>query len=72
MSRYELRDVVLGEPAPGTFAADIPDGLPVDEEPDRSSGPVNIPAEVASRLARRVADDARSAVRSVLDVLRGG
>lgn len=72
LSRYELRDVVLGEPAAGTFVADIPDGLRVDEGGHPRPGPVNVPVEVASRLARRVADDARSAVRSVLDVLRGG
>ena len=72
VSRYELRDVAVGEPAAGTFVADIPDGLRVDEGGHPRPGPVNVPVEVASRMARRVADDARSAVRSVLDVLRGG
>jgi hypothetical protein len=69
VSRYELRDVALGEQ--GDFRADIGEGMRVAEEPDdEPPGPVNIPAQVASLLARQAARDARSAVRSVLGGLR--
>jgi X-X-X-Leu-X-X-Gly heptad repeat protein len=69
VSRYELRDVALGEQ--GDFRADIGEGMRVEEEPDdEPPGPVNIPARVASLLARQAARDARSAVRSVLGGLR--
>lgn len=64
VSRYELRDVVLGEQ--GDFRPDIPEGVRVEEEPDdEPSGPVNVPARVASLIARQAARDARSALRSV-------
>jgi hypothetical protein len=72
VSRYELRDVAVGEP--DDFRADIPAGLRVvddPEEPSEPPGPVNIPAKVASLIARQAAKDARSAVRNVLDALRG-
>ena len=70
VSRYELRDVAVGEP--GDFRADIPPGMRVVEEPDdEPSGPVNIPAKVASIIARQAAKEARSAVRSVLGAIRG-
>ena len=72
VSRYELRDVAVGEP--GDFQADIPAGMRVVDDPDEPSeppGPVNIPAKVASLIARQAAKDARSAVRNVLDALRG-
>lgn len=69
VSRYELRDVVLGEQ--GDFRADIPDGVRVEEEPDdESPGPVNIPARMASLIARQAARDARSAFKSMLGGLR--
>jgi hypothetical protein len=69
VSRYELRDVVLGEQ--GDFRADIGEGTRVEEEPDdEPRGPASIPAQVASIIARQAARDARSAVRSVLDGLR--
>jgi hypothetical protein len=69
VSRYELRDVALGEQ--GDFQADIGEGMRVEEEPDdEPPGPVNIPARVVSLLARQAARDARSAVRSVLGGLR--
>ena len=69
VSRYELRDVVLGEQ--GDFRADIPEGVRVEEEQDdEPSGPVNIPARVASLIARQAARDARSAFKSVLGGLR--
>jgi hypothetical protein len=69
VSRYELRDVVLGEQ--GDFRADIPDGVRVEEVPgDEPPGPVNIPARMASLIARQAARDARSAVRNVLSGLR--
>jgi len=69
VSRYELRDVTLGEQ--GDFRADIPEGMRVAEEPDdEAPGTVNIPARVASLLARQAARDARSAVRNVLGGLR--
>jgi len=64
VSRYELRDVVPGEQ--GDFRADLPEGVRVVEEPDdETPGPVNVPARVASLIARQAARDARSAVRSV-------
>ncbi len=69
VSRYELRDIVLGEQ--GDFRADIPEGVRVEEEQvDEPSGPVNIPAHVASLIARQAARDARSAFKSVLGGLR--
>ena len=69
VSRYELRDVVVGEQ--GDFRADIPEGVRVEEEQDdEPSGPVNIPARVASLIARQAARDARSAFKSVLGGLR--
>ena len=69
MSRYELRDVVLGEQ--GDFGADIPDGVRVEEEPeDEPPGPVNMPARMASLIARQTARDARSAFKSVFGGLR--
>jgi hypothetical protein len=56
--------VVLGEQ--GDFRADIPEGVRVAEEPDdEPPGPVNVPARVASLIARQAARDARSALRSV-------
>ncbi len=72
VSRCELRDVAVGEP--GDFQADIPAGVRIVDDPDEPSeppGPVNIPAKVASLIARQAAKDARSAVRNVLDALRG-
>jgi hypothetical protein len=69
VSRYELRDVVLGEQ--GDFRADIGAGVRVEEEPDdEPPGPVNVPVRVASLIARQAARDARSAVKSVLGGLR--
>jgi hypothetical protein len=62
VSRYELRDVVVGS----DIRIDIPEGVRMTEEPDdEPSGPVNIPARVASLLARQAARDARSAFRNV-------
>ena len=61
--RYELRDVTTGPLDPGVFQPDIPPGMRVTDESD---GPVR-PADVASVIAR----EARSAVRNLLDVLRG-
>jgi hypothetical protein len=69
VSRYELRDVVLGEQ--GDFRADIGDGVRVEEEPDdEQPGPVNVPVRVASLIGRQAAREARSAVKSVLGGLR--
>ncbi len=69
VSRYELRDIAVGEP--GDFRADIPDGMRVVDDPDdEPPGPVN-PAKVASLIARQAAKDARSAVRNVLGAIRG-
>ena len=69
VSRYELRDVVLGEQ--GDFRADIGEGTRVEEEPaDEPPGPASIPAQVAGLIARQAARDARSAVKSVLGGLR--
>jgi hypothetical protein len=69
VSRYELRDVVLGEQ--GDFRADIGEGARVEEEPDdEPPGPASIPAQVAGLIARQAARDARSAVKSVLGSLR--
>ena len=69
VSRYELRDVVLGEQ--GDFRVDIGEGVRVQEEPDdEPPGPVNVPVRVASLIARQAARDARSAVKSVLGGLR--
>jgi hypothetical protein len=69
VSRYELRDVVLGEQ--GDFRADIGAGVRVEEEPDdEPPGPVNVPVRVASLIARQAARDARSAVKNVIGGLR--
>jgi hypothetical protein len=69
VSRYELRDVALGEQ--GDFRPDIPDGVRVVEEPDdEPPGPVNIPARMASLIAPQAARDARSAFKSVFGGLR--
>jgi hypothetical protein len=69
VSRYELRDVVLGEQ--GDFRADIGDGVRVEEEPDdEQPGPVNVPVRVASLIGRQAARETRSAVKSVLGGLR--
>ena len=62
MSRFELRDVVVG----GDIRIDIPEGAPVAEEPDdEPTGPGGIPARVATLLARQAARDARSAFKNV-------
>jgi hypothetical protein len=64
VSRYELRDVVLGEP--GDFRPDIPAGVRVVEElDDEPPGPASTPAQVATLLARQAARDARSAFKNV-------
>jgi hypothetical protein len=69
VSRYELRDVVLGEQ--GDFRPVIPEGVRVEEEPDDDpTGPASIPARVAGLIARQAARDARSAVKSMLGGLR--
>ena len=71
VSRYELRDLVVGEQ--GDFRPDIPEGVRVAEEPDdEPPGPASIPARVAGLLARQAARDARSAVKSMLGGLRRG
>ena len=68
MLRYELRDVTTGPVEPGDFRPDIPEGMPVVEEPnDEPPGPVN----PASIIARQAAKEARSAVRNLLGVIRG-
>jgi hypothetical protein len=68
-SRYELRDVVVGEQ--GDFRPDIPEGVRVKEEPDdEPSSPGSIPARVAGFIARQAARDARSAVKSMFGGLR--
>jgi len=65
VSRYELRDVVLGEQ--GDFRPVIPEGVRVEEEPDdEPTGPTSIPARVAGLIASQAARDARSAVTSML------
>ncbi len=62
VSRYELRDVVLG----GDIHIDIPEGARAAEEPDDdAAGPAGTPARVATLLARQAARDARSALKSV-------
>jgi hypothetical protein len=62
VSRFELRDVVVG----GDIRIDIPEGLPVAEDPDDGPpGPDGTPARVAALLARQAARDARSALRNV-------
>ena len=69
VSRYELRDVVVGEQ--DDFRPDIPEGMRVEEEPDdEPTGPASIPARVAGLIARQAARDARSAVKSMLGGLR--
>ncbi len=66
--RYELRDVVAGPAEPGDFRPDIPAGMHVTAEPDdEPAGPVN-PVSV---LTRQAANEARSAVRNFLGVIRG-
>ena len=68
--RYELRDVVAGSFDPGDFRPDIPAGVKVVEETwdQPPSGPVN----PVGFVARQAASQARSALRSVLGVIRGG
>jgi hypothetical protein len=68
--RYELRDVVAGSFEPGDFRPDIPAGVKVVEESwdQPPSGPVN----PVGFVARQAASQARSALRSVLGVIRGG
>jgi hypothetical protein len=62
VSRFELRDVVVG----GDVSIDIPEGVPVAEDPDDGPpGPDGTPARVAALLARQAARDARSALRNV-------
>ncbi len=68
LMRYELRDVVTGPSDLGDFRPDIPAGMPVVEEPDNPPGPVN----PASLVARQAAKEARSAVKNLLGVIRGG
>jgi hypothetical protein len=68
VSRFELRDVVVG----GDIRIDIPEGAPTAEGPDDDragpdgpGGPGGDPARVASLLARQAAREARSAFRSI-------
>jgi hypothetical protein len=69
VTRYELRDVVVGLPAHGDFRPDIPPGMRVVEESwdEPPSGPVN----PWGLVARQAAKEARSALRNVLGALRG-
>ena len=68
LMRYELRDVAVGPSGPGDFRPDIPEGTHVTEEPaDDPPRPVNL----ASVVTRQAAKEARSAVRSLLGVIRG-
>jgi len=69
VTRYELRDVVVGPPEPGDFRPDIPPGMRVVKESwDRlPSEPVN----PWGLVARQAAKEARSALRNVLGMLRG-
>ena len=68
--RYELRDVVAGSFDPGDFRPDLPAGVKVGAETwdQPPSGPVN----PVGFVARQAASQARSALRSVLGVIRGG
>lgn len=67
VTRYELRDVVIGPSGPDDFRPDIPAGMRVVEGPDDGPpGPVN----PVSLIARQAAKEARSAVRSFLGVIR--
>jgi hypothetical protein len=61
VSRYELRDVVVG----GDIRIDIPEGARAAEEPDDELPEPAGPAQVATLLARQAARDARSAFKSV-------
>jgi hypothetical protein len=65
VSRFELRDVVMG----GDIRIDLPEGAPAGEDPDDGpggpGGPGGIPARVATLLARQAARDARSALKNV-------
>jgi hypothetical protein len=67
LTRYELRDVMIGPAEPGDFRPDIPQGMPVVEEPDDPPRPVNL----VSVVAREAAKEARSAVKNLLGVIRG-
>ena len=60
VSRFELRDVVVG----GDIRIDVPDGSS-DEPDDDRADPGGDPARVASLLARQAAREARSAFRSI-------
>lgn len=68
LMRYELRDVAVGPSGPGDFRPDIPEGTHVTEE--RADDPPR-PVNLASVVTRQAAKEARSAVRSLLGVIRG-
>jgi hypothetical protein len=67
LTRYELRDITIAPAEPGDFQADIPADMPVVEESDDPPGPVN-PVSV---VALQAANQARSAVKTFLDGIRG-
>jgi hypothetical protein len=69
VTRYELRDVVVGPPEPGAFRPDIPPGVRVVEE--SRDQPPSEPVNLWGVAARQAAKEARSALRNVLGALRG-
>ena len=77
MLRYELRDVTVESFDPDVFQPDIPPGAQVFEEtgegPEEPAEPVRPvrPVDVAGVVLRQAAKDARSALDSLLDTLRG-
>jgi hypothetical protein len=70
--RYELRNVVAGAAEPGAFWRDVPADLPVvEEDPDADDiSALADPARLASAIAEQAAKGARSAVQSILDIIR--
>jgi hypothetical protein len=66
LTRYELRDVLVGPAHLGDFRPDIPEGMPVVEESDAPPGPVN----PVSAVARQAVKEARSAVNNLLGAIR--
>jgi hypothetical protein len=71
MSRSELRDVAAEPGEPGDFRPEIPPGVRVVEE----TGPADYDGPPRPKLAgdavRRAAEDAKSAFRGFLDLIRG-
>jgi hypothetical protein len=71
LTRYELRDVVVGLPEPGAFRPDIPPGVRVRVAEESRDQPPSGPVNPWGLVARQAAEEARSALRNVLGALRG-